>query len=551
MPESHVENATEGPAVADSGERARRSSKLDVPHLLARAQDHFNARRIGRARSALRTGLSAAPDDPGLNLLLGMCLWETGEQEKAERRFRRVARLAPDDERVQFNLGHFLSRKHRYELALPHLQRSCELRPDAHHHWHAFGKAQRASGAALAAESSLQRALRLEPGIAGTHYELGLCRMARDDLAGALAAMERAVLLDPGNELNALIAHGVRGELAARGTARPGGKRIVLHLNQHLHISILGPVLEQLQDRHHVRITRDPRLVGQFRPDVVIVADAQADGLRTFAPAAKYVYVRHGLITKNHAFSAAAKCDFLAGVSSPAVRDLAVQHGAFAPENVWVTGYVQMDPLFRGAPLPCPVSLPAQRPVVLFAPTYNARLSAAPMLRARVVELIGGGRDNIEIVIKPHPITWKMEPRWIETWRGLAAQHEHVHLVADPAADAMALLQRADVLISDACSMAFAFLALDRPIILLTNPERHRDPNYDPVGIEWLWRDLGEELFDAEQLPAAVGRALSQPQQHAERRAHYRELVFGELTDGRAAERIAAHIDALEFHAPG
>jgi Flp pilus assembly protein TadD len=533
------------PGVDDDTPRA---NGIDASRLVRRAGNLVDLRQFDRALALLRTGRRQVPDDPALLLLHGICLWEKGWIGKAEQSLDRAARLAPDNATLQFNLGAFLGRKRRFAQAIVHLRRSCELRPGNYRFLSTLGGALRMSGAMESAEEALQSALQIKSGDTHAHFELGLCRMARDDITGALAALERAVELNPDEAMHGIIACGVRQELAAQGSRRPGAKRIVLHLNQPLHISILGPVFEQLKDRHHVRITNDPRLAGRFRPDLVVVADAQADTLRPFAPDATYIYVRHGLITKNHAFKAASKCDYLAGVSSPAIRDLAVRHGGFNPDRVWVTGYVQMDPLFRGTPLPCSVALPAGRRTVLFAPTYNVKLSAAPMLGRRVVELIRGDRDDLNIIIKPHPITWRVAPTWLKYWRRAARVHDRVYLVDDPAADAMALLQRADVLISDACSMAFAYLALDRPIILLTNPERTSDPNYDPVGIEWLWRDLGEELFDAAQLPAAVERAIEQPKRHAERRAHYRRLVFGDLTDGRAAERIAEHIDRLPLH---
>jgi hypothetical protein len=42
-----------------------------------------------------------------------------------------------------------------------------------------------------------------------------------------------------------------------------------------------------------------------------------------------------------------------------------------------------------------------------------------------------------------------------------------------------------------------------------------------------------------------VGRALADPQARAAKRAVYRERLFGDLADGRAAERAAALLAAL------
>ncbi|MBI1731541.1 MAG: tetratricopeptide repeat protein [Gammaproteobacteria bacterium] len=507
----------------------------------------IDSRRFAEALPLVRAGLKDSADDPVLLAMLGMCLWETGKVESAGKRLRRACRLATDDARLQSVIGIFFYRKRRFAAAARCFRRACELVPGNHEHWYRRGSALAFLGEWKASAQALQTALSLNPNHADAHFELGKCRLAADDLPGAIMLLDRAAGLEPGNLRVRITAAAVREELDARESGRPGGRRIVLHTNNDLHLSILGPVLAALAPRHYVRITGDPNLTAMFNPELVIVADAQAGRLRPLTPGARYIYVRHGLITKNHAFKAAGLCDYLAGVSSPAIRDLAIKHGGFSPERVWVTGHVQMDPLFRGIPLPRPVELPQGRRTVLFAPTYNPRLSAAPMLGKRAAELLRGGRRDLNIVIKPHPITWKVAPDWLRIWRRQARDSDDVYLVEDPSADAMSLLQAADVLVSDACSMAFAYLVMDRPIILLTNPDHREDPNYDPVGIEWLWRDLGEELFDAEELPAAVARALDHPERHADRRARYRELLYGDLTDGRAAERIAAHIDALSF----
>jgi CDP-glycerol glycerophosphotransferase (TagB/SpsB family) len=217
----------------------------------------------------------------------------------------------------------------------------------------------------------------------------------------------------------------------------------------------------------------------------------------------------------------------------------------FEGKQIWATGYSQMDVLFRAPPLGPLLEELSTRKVVLYAPTFNALLSSAYMLGEQLIDLIRGKRSDLTVIIKPHPDLCDKSNYIFHTWRTLAQREPHVYLISRPSANIMPYLRVADLLISDASSVMYAFLALDRPVILVTNPDSRHDPSYDPDGIEWRWRDFGEEITDVKQLPAAVARALDEPQRHARQRAYYRAQLFGDLTDGRAADRIAAHISAL------
>ena len=88
-------------------------------------------------------------------------------------------------------------------------------------------------------------------------------------------------------------------------------------------------------------------------------------------------------------------------------------------------------------------------------------------------------------------------------------------------------------------------LAVDRLIVLITDPARHGVSHYDPTGIEWRWRELGQEIHDVTDLASAVSDALDDPSLGAAERARYRHEVFGSYTDGRASERIARKITEL------
>jgi CDP-glycerol glycerophosphotransferase (TagB/SpsB family) len=285
-----------------------------------------------------------------------------------------------------------------------------------------------------------------------------------------------------------------------------------------------------------------------FGPDVLVMAGhAGLEYFRHHLPRAFAVNVRHGMIGKRGISrlpdrAAARTFDFVCVGNEDSLA--AYEQGGARPREYWRTGYPQIDPLFRRDPSPA-LPLDAQRPTVLYAPTWNLGLTSATMLGARVVELIRAQAPEVNIIIKPHPVIGDWRPRWMARWARLAAREPGVLLVRDTHADIVPYMLAADLLISDASSAIFEFLALDRPIVLLTNPRHRADPAYAPGSIVWRWRDLGDEVHDVARLPGAVAEALRAPGRHAERRRHYARLLFGELTDGRNHVRVAEKILAL------
>ena len=119
-------------------------------------------------------------------------------------------------------------------------------------------------------------------------------------------------------------------------------------------------------------------------------------------------------------------------------------------------------------------------------------------------------------------------------------------LVDDPDADALPYLRAADVLVSDVSSVMFDFVAVDRPILLLRNPDYTADEAaYDAQGIEWRWRETGREILNPDDLARAVDLALKTPDAGTEVRERVRNALFGWTADGRATERMVELITEL------
>jgi glycosyltransferase involved in cell wall biosynthesis/tetratricopeptide (TPR) repeat protein len=496
------------------------------------------ARFIGKA-------LEQQPDDPDLHVALGDVLAGLSEWEKAAASFLRAAMARPASARAWGGFANACFARGDRRRAVDAYLRAVRIAPDTADLWFGLGIVLRHEGQSAAALECFDK----YESIAGLHtnvqYHRGLANRSAGNLQTAEENISQALELDPSNGFAAAAAASLAASRRmAEGPGRQSVARIAVHMNQGFHYSILRPLFDECAADHEALFTGDMRELVEFEPDVVVVCDTQSANLRTVLPDAKFVLVRHGLISKNNVGTAAAEADYTC-VSSETICDSLIEAGVSA-DRLWVTGYIQMDPLFRGDTLPVSFDLPAANKTVLFAPTYNPMLSAAPMLGPDIVKRIRGDRTDITVVIKPHPHICVHQREWMGWWRTAAAENDNVFLVDDAGADLVPFLLAADVLVSDASSAAFQFLALDRPIVLVTNPAHDKDPkHFDPDGIEWKWRDLGEEIGDAVDLAAAVDRALADPDAAADRRADYRKRLFAELTDGLAAKRIVEKITGL------
>lgn len=343
--------------------------------------------------------------------------------------------------------------------------------------------------------------------------------------------------------------------------------RIGIFLRHAFHESILGPVTEHLSTAHECRMFLPVRPATPdatfsmtplrnciaemiaFKPHVVLSGeDVGALRLRTYLPKTLFVHTRHGLASKGTTYRSVRAADF-ACVSSAFMRDWYVAANAVPRQEFWIVGYPQMDALFDVGAAVLPFDLPKGNKTLLYAPTFQSSLSSAPLLGDRVVELLRGAQANLNIVIKPHPLIGDLFPEWLAVWKQLAATKRNVYLVEDTHADVMPFLKAADVLVTDVSSVSLEYLALNRPMVLITSPRIDDEGYVDKNGLEWRWRDMGEEIFDVNHLPQAVARALRHPDHGAARRQFYRSLLFGELADGNTSLRLAEHVNALASQA--
>lgn len=508
------------------------------------------ARHQGSERAAVdyfRSALSQNPDDPVANLQLGELMADAHNLDAAIIHFERAVAGNETAVDARLDLGKAMVLKGDHQGGIAYLQEATELAPKNAEAYYLLGAAYRRAGAAEEAVKALERSSRLDPKRADTLVHLGYARKSAGRRAEALQAFRDALRLQPKD----MYAHA--GEMTL-GAERDGRKllerdgstrRVALHFNGVQQFHPFTELFQRLQGVHWPLLSADGREIIEFKPDVVVVGGVQTPQIRHLLPNALIVSAPVFLASQNRFRQAFEGAD---AVCAPGdmIADTWVNLGLADRGRVRVTGHLALDPLFRGDNLPQPPALRGARAVVLYAPGDRPQLSSAAMLGDDPVRRIRGSRDDVMLVIKPHPDTFIRRPLWIERWSQAAREHDRVILVDERETSALPYLAAADVLVTDVSSTMFDFLAVDRPILLLRNPAYTTDQaGYDPQGIEWRWREIGREILNIDDLPRAVDLALKTPDAGMEVRARYRDALFGAAADGRTAERIVELITEL------
>ena len=317
--------------------------------------------------------------------------------------------------------------------------------------------------------------------------------------------------------------------------------RIAFFYANRFHHAMLAPVEAKLTARAECARFSSLDAMRAFQPQVIVLAENPSNQARLAAPNARIVWTRHGFANKRYLGYSMSVCDY-ACLSSDWIRDRYREQGMRAGIDEWVTGFVPMDLMFRRLN----EAKPRAHKTLLYAPTFNPNMaSVRPLGKSWALDLRRRFPD-LHIRIKPHPHTAKEQPLWIARWRSWAEADAGIELIEDLDRDIYELMPDTDVLLTDASSVMFYFLALDRPIILVDNPMRFEDrQRFSPDAEEWAWRDIGDRIESGDQLPDAVASALASPGQLSGIRQQRAQQIFGGLFDGRAAERVASNVLAL------
>ena len=341
------------------------------------------------------------------------------------------------------------------------------------------------------------------------------------------------------------------GMLSAQSISKYGNPSICFYLSFPWHWSIQEPIVQELDGlKTSFYVTTKKWALKILQPKVVVISDATPKiirWIRVNLPHTKIVSTRHGIAVggKNFGLQAAAATDFIC-VSSESIKKDLCKRALLNQDQVWVTGFPQMDSLFKDANLGFNNS---SFKSVTYAPTYDPKLSSIEVIGDNPVQWIRGNNQSINLTIRPHPHLFFYQPELMNRWKEIIRLENNVVLDDSPFSSLSALLNKTDLLISDVSSVALQFIALDKPIICVVDIEKAKlSDKFAPDEIEWKMHAGTKLVNRSVDLPSAVESSLIDGDSDSilAERSRIRKYLFGDMTDGNAGVRIAQRLTKLQ-----
>lgn len=232
-------------------------------------------------------------------------------------------------------------------------------------------------------------------------------------------------------------------------------------------------------------------------------------------------------------------------VSSPMLKHLYETRFGFRPDQVKALGYARTDKLFQATGTDSDfrkaATIPADRKIVLYAPTWQHDDQGRELFPFGESEHSFIGRLSRQcqacdatLVVRGH-LNARIEP---------VAFDNVLYCSQKDFADTEELLLATDVLICDWSSIAFDFLALNRPTLFLDVPPPFR--HGFSLGAEYRF---GRVITDMDSLLQALIDYLQRPQDYAHGYANQHRLVieaaYGTSAGGGASSRQLEHLRNL------
>lgn len=227
---------------------------------------------------------------------------------------------------------------------------------------------------------------------------------------------------------------------------------------------------------------------------------------------------------------------------------LKVIQAMYPNDNFVQVGYSKLDPLVNNEEQGCDfqqLGLDPAKPTILYAPTFN------PSSLERFPNDWPSHFNDYNILIKAHGFTYSRE-RYLAQRKKLAhwAKFSHVYVASAEDVSLLPFMKNADILLSEASSTLFEFVALQKPVIVCDfyklkwtyrGPFKYRyEKRFGQDNV--LYKDIGVHVRSYKALSKAVIEQLSHPEEFKEQRERYTREHVG-VVDGKVSERIADYLE--------
>lgn len=227
----------------------------------------------------------------------------------------------------------------------------------------------------------------------------------------------------------------------------------------------------------------------------------------------------------------------------------------YPKDNFVQVGFSKLDPLFTGAETGLDIAklgLDSSKQTILYAPTFN------PSSLERFPDNWPKDFQQYNILIKPHTFTYTKKyykkqrqklAKWDKFTNTYVAQPSDISLLP--------FMASADILLSEASSTLFEFVALDKPVIVcdfyklkwsyrgIFKYRFERRFGKDNV----IYKDIGTHAQSYKALKNAIPHELKNPELCRAQRKQYTAEHVG-YTDGLTSERIVDYLEKFSDPQP-
>jgi hypothetical protein len=332
-----------------------------------------------------------------------------------------------------------------------------------------------------------------------------------------------------------------------------------------MHLAVLGPVIQVLQDRGQFEICftsgSSDRICpvvppGRFfthaearwqRFDLYVNADPW--GAVTLGRCDAQINFFHGVAGKYDLDKPVGlplefhRYDRVAFINADRLRRY-LDAQLVTPAQAALVGYPKLDRLASGRcdgeAARASLGFPAGRPTALYAPTYSP---ASSLQHAGESIALSLARAGFNVIVKLHDRSFDPDPRYNGgvDWRArfaAIARSAPVRLV--DTADSSPWLAAADLMVTDHSSVGFEYLVLDRPLIVYDAPQLLEAARINPEKVSLL-RSAATLVRTPDELAAAATLALDDRARLSAVRRRVAEEIFFDA--GHATDRAVALID--------